>query len=198
MRASGGFVRGRCARGCGVVPDASLRAWLPARDVVCCCYRSPDKFSNLVKAALAEHTDGKPMTYADFNRLLLEHLFVDAGDVVNWGVRRPCYAAMPRLLELTAGCLPCLPPQHHLERVLKYLQQERDPDRVGLDARVLLVAMSLGLKAKAPDRVAPLFTIFSKDGETMTVSDFITCVGTRHCRAFARCSRRERYAVPGC
>jgi len=76
--------------------------------------------------------------------------------------------------------------QHHLERVLKHLQAEKDPDAVGLDARLLLTAMSLGLKAKAADRVAPLFAIFSPDGETMSVDDFISCIGM--CAACASCT----------
>lgn len=76
------------------VPRASMR---PAR--------RPDKFENLVKAALAEHTDGQPMTYADFNRLLLEHLFVDAADVVNWGVRQPLLAhSAPATHEVAIRC----------------------------------------------------------------------------------------------
>ena len=63
--------------------------------------------------------------------------------------------------------------------MLKALQTQKDPERKGLDPRILLTAMSLSLQAKAADRVHPLFEVFSPDGAAMTVDDFIACIGTR-------------------
>ena len=141
-----------------------------------------DKFDKLTKAALAEFPDG-PIPYDEFNRLVVEHLFDNASQLVHWGVRGFFMAVRAgRVLDTTL----CSLGQHHLERVLKFLQIHRDPENAGLDARVSLVAISLGLKAKAKDRVPALFNVYSQDGETISRQDFVACVGAW--RSYAACS----------
>jgi len=51
------------------------------------CAVSVDKFNKLIESTLEEFADGRPVSYADFNRLLMENVFTD-GDMVHWGVRQ--------------------------------------------------------------------------------------------------------------